>query len=189
MFTITRHHVVNVQEICQEFHVKFQKQPTMELLGTGCFSDAWICRLTNKAIKITSENDWGYLAYLEEISQQPIQNPWVPAIDSVDVYRDNSKNIAIITKMELLTRRWDSWGKSDAGYESYRQMSQDIREHSDGNEKHEWITNNSDLVSALSLIDRAQKRSKTLKDLHAGNFMMRGPDQLVIIDPLSYRLA
>jgi hypothetical protein len=126
------------------------------------------------------------MAFLEEINRYDQPNPWLPRIFSVDVYMDNHAKTSTVVKMERLESKWQAFGDAKPGYESLFAKTQEIRSHACKYEQYDWITNNSRLVQALDLIERAQKRSRCNKDLHGNNMMMRGQHQIVITDPLGF---
>jgi hypothetical protein len=161
------------------------KAQGQQRLGAGAFGSVWGAEGTDFVTKVTFGNDWGYLRYLEMVQTAP-HNPFFPRIHHVDVYMDRDGDTVLVIKMERLDKRWDSWGGAfDEAYEPFREMAREIRQHSYGIESHDWIDDNADLKQALDLIQQAHLSTGCAKDLHGGNFMMRG-HQLVITDPLGY---
>jgi hypothetical protein len=155
-------------------------------LGNGCFGSVWGSEGTDYVTKVTFGNDWGYLRYLEMIQAAP-HNPYFPRIHHVDVYLDAEGDTMMVIKMERLDCRWGAWGGSDDDhYEQYRNQAAEIKNQSYGCEEYAWIREDADLQQALDLIEQAHKSIGCSKDLHAGNFMMRGRYQLVITDPLGF---
>lgn len=186
MFPYTIHEVVSAPDHSRTLSREFKRTPQMRELGAGAFGAVYGSEYSDTVTKVTYGDDWGYLAFLEEIRPHSGTNPWLPRIYCVDVYMDQNGETAIVVKMERLDRRWTAFGEADPGYEKPRETAREIRGHSYGTEISEWITNNPELSQALELIDRAQKKSSCSKDLHGGNIMMRGQNQVVITDPLGF---
>ena len=186
MFPYTIHEVLSAPAHSKTLSRDFKRNRGMREFGAGAFGAVYGSEYSDTVTKVTYTNDWGYLAFLEEIRPYSGTNPWLPRIYSVDVYMDQNGDTAIVVKMERLDRRWTAFGAADPGYEAPRETAHQIRSHSYGHETSEWITNNPELTQALELIDRAQKKSSCSKDLHGGNIMMRGENQVVITDPLGF---
>lgn len=186
MFPYIIHQVLSAPNHSTTLIREFKRNAKMQELGAGSFGAVYGSAYSDKVTKITYGNDWGYLAFLEEIRPHSNTNPWLPSIYSLDVYMDQNGETAIVVKMERLDRRWTSFGEADPGYESLRKIAHEIRSHSYGIDTSQWISNNPELTTALTLIDNAKKRSNCSKDLHGGNIMVRGQNQLVITDPLGF---
>lgn len=182
MFEIQLHAgETNSQTITEQLKAQRQRE-----LGAGCFGSVWGAEGTDYVTKVTFGNDWGYLRYLEMI-QTAGHNPYLPRIHHVDVYMDSEGETIMVIKMERLDNRWNCWGEAyDADFECYRVQAKEIKRQAYGIETYEWIEEDADLQQALDLIHRAHLSSQCSKDLHDGNFMMRG-HQLVITDPLGFQ--
>lgn len=185
MFQLAIHSVPNAGAVSLKREEELTTSGGMSTLGRGCFAAVYGSDRHDWVTKVTFGDDWGYVSFLEELSRVDA-NPWLPVIYAADVYMDDAGKTCSVVRMERLRREWNAWGEASPGFEQFVEIMREIRSQAYGFDKFQWILDNRELMAALDLIDRAHKASRCMKDMHAGNIMMRGRNQLVITDPLGY---
>lgn len=167
----------------------------LQKLGKGCFATVYASD-HNQVIKISEGQDWGYISFLEAMSQQRTHNPWLPRIQWAKVFMSNTgkeQDNRVVTCLEHLERPWKDCGTIDDEHDSSAEYWQkcvvqckEIESHmSSGRNQKDWINQNQELSAALQVVRQAMRACGRNVDMHCGNFMLRGR-QLVITDPIGF---
>lgn len=167
----------------------------LQKLGNGCFATAYASG-HDQVVKVGVGNDWGYMSFLEVMSQQHTQNPWLPRIHWVRVFMSSTgreSDNRIVTCMERLERPWSEGGrmvdennKYNPLWQEYVNICGEIDDHMhSAKDETAWIDRNQELSAALQVVRQAMRACNRTTDMHYGNFMVRGR-QLVITDPIGF---
>lgn len=146
-------------------------------LDSGAFANVY--KHGNEVLKVF-EDDKGYLAYLQELSELKKQNSYAPVINYVKVFTSGRKKVGLVS-METLTQPKRGTEKNVLFRNTVRQIDTFIETG-----KADFVVPK-ELVEMRTVINKAKKSAKLhLCDIHSGNIMLRENDNIVITDPLAY---
>lgn len=152
-------------------------------IGAGCYGVVYGSKNSDIVYKVGDADDnAGYLAYITALSKRKTHNKFTPRIHGVRIYKSKYDSCFIVA-MEKLQKLPARHKKEIYNFDNiYAEM------------KYPNITTAifnvavkipKQLRDAIDLIIKCEKTTHYVDvDFHAGNFMMRG-DQIVIIDPLA----
>jgi hypothetical protein len=169
-------------------HLVFSQGKYM-YLGAGAYGTVYGCSDTNIVYKIgDTELNTSYLSYVRELSRLKEPNKFLPTIYGCKIFKYGRESHFVVA-MERLRP-----GSGHAFYNAADKFGE-ILQHD------ETETNTSDLlgiqqimpktvIDAVKVLKRAYKRASSKNmdaewDLHHGNFMMRGKNEIVITDPIA----
>lgn len=171
----------------------------LEEIGSGLYARVFELPDSDMVLKVSREDDKGYIAYLRVLNELEFDSPYVPKIEKVLVYGNMLfgsmfEPMFYLTYMEKLVpckkTRYD--GEEVC---SYLSNSQDpsmkrwvdrfsrMADHSfEFGTKYKLNPRHHDLIALITLAKETSKKHCTF-DLHYGNVMRRGR-QIVLTDPL-----
>lgn len=190
---------IDIVEVQYPEHEAAVMHDGMEKLGGGCFASAYASG-TDRVIKVSRGHDWGYMSYLEALQSAAEYSPWMPKIFWVKVFMDptgDERLSRIVTCMERLERPWpachyrdvadDEWYQGQyAAWMPHMTMCYEVQRHIENVKEYDWIASNPETMAAVSTVHKAMKMCNRDPDLHLGNFMLRGQNQIVITDPIGF---
>lgn len=154
-------------------------------LGAGAFGTVYGCSDTNIVYKIGDTNlNTSYLSYVRELSRLKKPNKFLPKIYGCKIFKYHRESHFVVA----MERLHPGYGR--AFFDAADKFEEILRYD-------ETETNTSDLlgiqeimpktlIDAVKLVKRAYTRAEDADwDLHHGNFMMRGKNEIVITDPIA----
>lgn len=166
----------------------------MEKIGKpGLYATAYSSEDTPFVLKIGRMSDCGYLSYLGVIQELGIDNPYLPRILDVKLFKyeldsdESPFKSFFVVKMEKLARGEFEHAWSEDGDTSFAQQCRNVRNLAARKVSSDEL--DPILEEAITVLHLAHEQALKTKehisfDLHCGNFLLRG-DQLVITDPLA----
>lgn len=157
-------------------------------IGTGAFAAVYARPGDDVVIKVGREGEadpWVHYAHAVRSSKR---NPWLPEVNKVALFHcstvtqcDHSARyyVAEIERLKPInTGRNRDHRDILSGLESVWDIVNDVSERALA-----AFGLNRDLTAAFSLISKVQRQTRSSRDIHSGNVMLRG-EQFVITDPL-----
>lgn len=156
-------------------------------IGSGCFGVVYGNKNSPIVYKMGYvEENTPYLSYVTELSKIKKPNPFLPVIHGCRIYNHGS-NSHFVVAMERLHEGEGIEFRCAVDLISSMVEYDEIVTANEFDKK--WKICQNDLTTAQKIVKRAYNRASREDsagyDLHYGNCMVRGNDQLVITDPLS----
>jgi hypothetical protein len=157
-------------------------------IGSGAFGTVYGCRDTNIVYKVGEvKYNTAYLSYVRELLRLKTPNKFLPAIYGCRIFKHRGDSHFVVA-MERLKE-----GKGNAYYDAVDCMQCVIQDDDWDAYKDipaKFIINIGDLKKATKVIDKAYNTAIKSDDcveldLHSGNFMLRGKNEIVITDPIA----
>jgi hypothetical protein len=160
-------------------------------IGSGAFGVVYSERGSDVVYKVCEAgSNKPYMSFVKQLSKQQQYNPFLPKVYGCAVFTSDVKGDSyFIVVMERLNDH-----RPGGFYDAIVKVEELVDPYARGQDKS--ATNllpglktvvPRPLRSAVSLLKRAKRSAGKNAgwDLHGGNFMMRGDNQLVVIDPLA----
>ena len=148
-------------------------------LGTGAFSSVFKNKNKNYVLKINTQGDKGYAAYVNLIKK--FKNPHFPIISDMKLMKlseyDAPYYIYLIEKLEPL----QNWKIANILKIIADHCYEELTDLEDIVHIPEYVKNDESLVQAARLV--GEYKNKAFLDMHSGNFMQRKDGTIVITDP------
>ena len=162
-------------------------------IGSGAFGVVYSERSSDVVYKVCEANsNKAYMSFVKQLSKQKQDNPFLPkvygcAVFTSDARHDGKKDSYFVVVMERLDDR-----RPEGFYEAICKVEGLCDPFESERSKAENLLPGIKTVvpralrQAVKLMQRAKRGCNDAGwDLHGGNFMMRGANQLVVIDPLA----
>lgn len=150
-------------------------------LDSGAFASVYGAKGSPIVYKTgdASSNE-AYLAYVRELSRLSKHNPWLPRVYGCRIY-SNGRDKHFVVALERLDQ-----GQDRRFYDAVSELN-DLCYNRPATRSALGLKRivPRELKTALDLIKRARRKSRSGWDIHSGNLMLRAAKQLVITDPLA----
>jgi hypothetical protein len=158
-------------------------------IGSGAFGVVYSERGSDVVYKVCEAGtNKPYMSFVKQLSKQKVDNPFLPKVYGCAVFTSDVKGDSyFIVVMERLNS-----DRPDGFYDAIGKVEELVDPHSRRTPNNDLLPGFKTVVpralrSAVSLLKRAKRAAgkEAGWDLHGGNFMIRGQNQLVVIDPLA----
>jgi hypothetical protein len=159
-------------------------------IGSGAFGTVYGCHNTNIVYKVGDVDcNTAYMSYVRELSRLKTPNKFLPTIYGCRIFKHRGDSHFVVA-MERLIR-----GSGDPFYSAVSQFQDFLENDSLSSSEPDMLGIQQivpePLIQALTVVKRAYNHASAKSggdvrwDLHRGNFMLRGKNEIVITDPIA----
>jgi len=158
-------------------------------IGSGSYGTVYGCRDTNIVYKVGEVGyNTAYLSYVRELSRLKTPNKFLPTIYGCRIFKHRGASHFVVAMERLRPGSGSSFYNAVSQFEEL--LEYDDRTNSAPDILGITRTIPKTVVDAVKVVKRAYYRASSKShdtewDLHHGNFMMRGKNEIVITDPIA----